>query len=259
MVDSGRYQKVVPELTPQQFSEWCESIGKHQIVHLKGFGSDCRSDFDEEAVAELARYSLLVWDGDPCDSRSFTRLVPRYLAASPSGCVAAFRLSGGKSLEYFHESWRSIALEFPDRVVVVPVNLTVPSVAHGLSFNIAEELLHVQLDGAAATVQQYFLLGRYALRCTGSEQVVALGGGAVAAKEAEAALMEDSHWRIYALTRGRAEKFPTLLDWAEKQTAGNASITLVRVPSELQVTPGTNEPQLGPVEPPCSRRWRSKP
>lgn len=58
------------------------------------------------------------------------------------------------------------------------------------------------------------MLARIALKATRSSHVIALGGGEIVAKEAEASLNEGVHWTVYALSRGRKEEGTTLVDFA---------------------------------------------
>ena len=53
------------------------------------------------------------------------------------------------------------------------------------------------------------------MKVTGSKRVISLGGGGITANEAAVGMREDGvEWCVYALSRGREEKFPTLLNWA---------------------------------------------
>ena len=62
---------------------------------------------------------------------------------------------------------------------------------------------------------------------------MALGGGGIAGNEAEASFADGVQWTVFALSRGKKEAFPSLLDFA---AAHEGPVTLVRGkdPTEAQ-------------------------
>ncbi|CAE7310237.1 MGAT4C, partial [Symbiodinium pilosum] len=157
-----------------------------------------------EAVAAASQCSLLVWDGDDYEETSFTRLIPQYLRSRDNGRVVAFRI--GDSLESFSQSWREVASAHPGRMAVVPVD---PE-------NLMDRLRRYEeeLKDMPPARQRYVMLGRLAIEASGAKQVVALGGGSISQKEAELSCGEDIFWTVFALSRGKPEQAPTLMDWA---------------------------------------------
>jgi len=69
-------------------------------------------------------------------------------------------------------------------------------------------------------------LNRIASKCTKAKQVIALGGGGVAANEAEAGFADGVKWTVYALSRGKKEEYPALCDFAHKNKS-NKMMTFV--------------------------------
>merc|ERR1712194_718023 len=65
-----------------------------------------------------------------------------------------------------------------------------------------------------AKAQDFYNLGRVAMKTTCSKMVLAIGGGGIAAQEADASLLEGVQWVIFALSRGRKEENPSILDGA---------------------------------------------
>jgi len=59
-----------------------------------------------------------------------------------------------------------------------------------------------------------FNLGRIAIKTTGSTKVISIGGGHISGEEAEASLSENVKWAILAVSRGKREASPSILDWA---------------------------------------------
>merc|ERR1712083_1055279 len=77
-----------------------------------------------------------------------------------------------------------------------------------------------------------FVLGRYAMRVSGSTQVIALGGGGITESEARCSTVDrkessdpEVHWQVYAMARAEKPRHPTLCDFAAQQ-AENKFITL---------------------------------
>lgn len=114
--------------------------------------------------------------------------------------------------------------DYPQQVIVVPIDYPViPPSAYNISGEIQEYVAELP-----AWAQEYFALGRIAIKTTKSKQVVALGGGGIAAKEATAGFQDGVKWTVYALSRGRVEEFPTMCDFAREQVGkGNGNIELI--------------------------------
>lgn len=71
---------------------------------------------------------------------------------------------------------------------------------------------------------KFFLLGRLATKISQTTRVVSLGGGGIVGCEMQCGLRDQARWTVYALSRGRQEANPTLLDLAAQQ----AEVELVR-------------------------------
>mmetsp|Transcript_53697 Transcript_53697/g.100628 ORF Transcript_53697/g.100628 Transcript_53697/m.100628 type:complete len:251 (+) Transcript_53697:59-811(+) len=196
----------IEEVRLDDFSDWLAHAKLHasQIVHLKGFGGDVPRFFDKEAVALAAgKFSLLVWDGDELGENSFTRLVPQFLKSGEDRRVVAFRISD--STDSFKKSWKEVAAAFPGRMAVVPVDLA----------GLADRLRRYEaMKDMPPARQKFVMLGRVAIEATGAKQIIALGGGGVSQKEAELSIGEEIRWTVFALSRGKPEQVPTLMDWA---------------------------------------------
>ena len=68
--------------------------------------------------------------------------------------------------------------------------------------------------------QEYYILGRIAIKLTKSKHVVALGGGGIAGEEMAASLDEGVSWTVYAVSRGKKEAYASLMDKAAKTVNG---------------------------------------
>ena len=64
----------------------------------------------------------------------------------------------------------------------------------------------------------FFVLGRAAILATGSKNVVCMGGGGITGWEAEVSMEQGNHqgifWMVFAISRGKPEEFPSVVDWA---------------------------------------------
>ncbi|CAK9036799.1 unnamed protein product [Durusdinium trenchii] len=218
----------IDEVSLERFDHWRERVQEDRVVHIKGFGDSPKSEeacavYDEDALKILHEHcSLLVWDGDDYNPRSFTRLVPKFLALGEDRRAAAFRKSSEPSILGFKKSWSKVAEQFPGRVALVPMDI--PSDPLRL-------LGQVEIRDLPPERAQFVLLGRAAIKVTRAQRVLALGGGLVALKEAELSELDAldasrkaaegqkdvayTKWTVFALSRGRQEKFRTLLDWAK--------------------------------------------
>ena len=79
---------------------------------------------------------------------------------------------------------------------------------------------------------EYYALGRAAIKATGSMFVLCLGGGGIAQKEAEANILDGGSWVVFALSRGRKESNPSVLDWAQKNNNLNVQVVCGKDPNE---------------------------
>merc|ERR1712190_318993 len=97
------------------------------------------------------------------------------------------------------------------RIVVAPIDFPEDAAANGV-----EAEMHEMCGDMPSWAQEYYALGRCAIKATGSKQVVALGGGGIAGNEAQAHFPEGGEWTIYALSRGKKEEYPALCDFAHE-------------------------------------------
>lgn len=185
------------------FGAW-RAANPGELAHLKGFASGTSSCYDSSALRDLWSCSVLSWGGEAPVAAGFTSLVVAFLREKPRRKAVAFcRLEG---IERFRSDWLRVAHEFKGRIAVVAVDLERDAEAMGLGA--------MALSPPERERRELFLLGRVALRATGSKRVVALGGDSVVALEAEASMPENVFWTVYALGRGRKEEEPSLMDWA---------------------------------------------
>lgn len=198
---------------------WRGDVKPEETIHIKGFGAGSVGSFyDQEAIAQLQGHRLLVWDGDAFKDHIFTKLVPMFLAPDPNRWAVAFRMKD--DMEGFRRSWGKVARQFPGRIAVVPVDVE----------GWAREAEYMKVRSLPRQAQLFFLLGRMALKTTGSKRVLALGGGGIAAMEAQASEIEGVEWTVCALSRGKQETGPTLMDWA--LNASNATLLRGKDPDE---------------------------
>ena len=229
-------------------------------VHLKGFGDGMASVHAvvDDALALILPYDAVVWDGDPLKACGFTALVEAYLAAHPTGVAVAFKPRD--AVKTLLRSWQGVIGRWPGRVKVVPVDVRAATDALGLRDEVARSC--AVLPGWART---YYALGRAAMRVSGSARVVALGGGGIAAREAEAGIGEGVAWTVFALGRGKKESHASLCDMA----AAHPQVTLIRGkdPDEALAfsggCPPTKTPprpaRTGPPSPATAARRAKKP
>jgi len=229
-------------------------------VHLKGFGDGMASVHAvvDDALALILPYDAVVWDGDPLKACGFTALVEAYLAAHPTGVAVAFKPRD--AVKTLLRSWQGVIGRWPGRVKVVPVDVRAATDALGLRDEVARSC--AVLPGWART---YYSLGRAAMRVSGSARVVALGGGGIAAREAEAGIGEGVAWTVFALGRGKKESHASLCDMA----AAHPQVTLIRGkdPDEALAfsggCPPTKTPprpaRTGPPSPATAARRAKKP
>jgi len=194
----------------EQFPKWRADVANSQVVHIKGFGSGIGNFYNDDVLALLKDCELLVWDGDDYEATGFTQVVPQFLKLKPSAKAVGFKLN--YEVDIFKESWASVVEDFPERIAVVPVDLVPPDWKDAVPCGVADEMKKV--GDLPLWAQEYFLLGRVACKFTGSKLVISLGGGGISAKEALAGIDDGMEWRIFALSRGRAEQHPTILNFA---------------------------------------------
>eukprot|EP00927_Polykrikos_kofoidii_P062311 TRINITY_DN57117_c0_g1_i1.p1 TRINITY_DN57117_c0_g1~~TRINITY_DN57117_c0_g1_i1.p1 ORF type:complete len:360 (+),score=41.64 TRINITY_DN57117_c0_g1_i1:64-1080(+) len=176
-------------------------------VHLKGFGSGMTPVYVQEALALVLPHDGVVWDGDPLNASGFTALIEEYLAAHPTGIAVAFKPRDAVATVL--RSWRGVMERYPGRLKVVPVDIPVDTDTLGLHDEVVQNC--APLPGWA---QQYYALGRVAIKVSGSRTVVSLGGGGIAAREAEAGVNEGASWTVFAVGRGKKESHYSLCDMA---------------------------------------------
>merc|ERR1711924_309423 len=131
--------------------------------------------------------------------------------------MGAFKIN--YEVDFMKEDWTSVVKEFPGRLFVVPCELIPPDWKDAARYGVTEEMKTV--TDLPDWAQEYFLLGRLAIKVTGSKRVIALGGGGISANEASVGMRDGVEWTVYAVSRGREEKFPTLLNWAAETPGVN--------------------------------------
>lgn len=201
------------------FRRW-RSTNSECIVHLKGFVSGMSACYNEQALDQLASFSILVWDGDLPDDTGFVSLVPAFLYGSPQRRAVAFVTRC--AVDAFQLSWKHRVANFGSQILVVAVDVDSDAKDFGFLSD-----LHCA-PSLPQDAQGVLLLGRIALKATGGQYVVALGGGGVVRREAEASVREGVQWTVYALSRGKQEDFPTLIDWAALHSATGSEEDSVR-------------------------------
>mmetsp|Transcript_51158 Transcript_51158/g.91931 ORF Transcript_51158/g.91931 Transcript_51158/m.91931 type:complete len:241 (+) Transcript_51158:44-766(+) len=207
----------IREVALEDFAAWRAEGPPGDAVHIKGFCSGIGTYYDEDAITFVAKggFTLVVWDGDTLEETGFTRLLPQLLSSHPTLRVAAFRISS--HLESFQKSWQKVAASFPGRFVVVPVELQAPDFAAVRKF--FPDVTWAQIKEMPERRLNYVVLGSLAVQVTGAKNVMALGGGYVALKEAELLDGQGVLWIVFALSRNeKQEEFTTLMDWATKST-----------------------------------------
>ena len=195
-----------------------------KVEHIKGFGSGISTHYDDDALALMRGFDILVWDGDPPNEGGFTRLVPSFLHANPVGTVIAFKYSNHVAMFWKH--WSSIAAQFPDRIFVVPVDSEGDAKRFGVY---ADSQLVNSLPGGK---HHFFILGRIGLKASRCRRVISLGGGSVSRAEASVSMAEGVHWTVFALGRGNKEEHPSLLDYALEAAGPYMDLVRGRDPSE---------------------------
>jgi len=162
----------------------------------------------------------------------FASLIARFLRGDSQRRAVAF-WDGQDGLGSFRRAWRSQALEFHGRIAVVTVDLAsartklrqvAPPLAPGATVRKhdlqALQILQFRVAELPPEDQKAYVLGRIALRATCSQRVLAVGGGAPVALEAEACLVDGGavEWSVYAPGRKFKEQAPTVVDWAARGT-----------------------------------------
>eukprot|EP00401_Gymnodinium_catenatum_P026745 CAMPEP_0117577564 /NCGR_PEP_ID=MMETSP0784-20121206/63489_1 /TAXON_ID=39447 /ORGANISM="" /LENGTH=460 /DNA_ID=CAMNT_0005377073 /DNA_START=156 /DNA_END=1538 /DNA_ORIENTATION=- len=218
----------VQEIHLRDFAAWRARIPNDEVVHLKGFGCSMGDYYDEEAMEKLDDCSLLIWDGEEYSSTGFTKLIPAFLKGRAGRKAAAFCLR--YEVDEFQKCWSSVLRGSMLQVAVVLVDAEPPKFADAEVYRVKRDLNQANSlpDWAAA----YLLLSRIAMKASGAMRVVALGGGNITAMEAQLSVNEGVKWTIFALSRGRKETYPSLLDWAV--TEPRADFVTGKDPNEAQ-------------------------
>jgi len=217
------------------------------IATIKGFGSGLSAACDKAVLCDLSatKCTMLVWDGDPLEDTGFTKMVPQFLQMNPTSKALAFVLD--YEIDDFMESWADTIEQFPHRIRAVAVDMKPPEWQEAADHGITEELKGT--EGLPEWAQEYFLLGRLACKVTGSKKVLSLGGGGISAHEAKASASSGVSWIIYALSRGREEKFPTLADWAAEHPSSAVTLKRNLDPNEaMAFSNESNRKKKGPFD-----------
>ena len=205
--------------TLSDFQLWFANAGL-TVAHIKGFGKGIGSYYDEEAIKELGSYDAIAFDGDPYEEDGFTALIPKFLALAGRRIVIAF-----KTWEDIVEMQSSYTnLKVLHRMIIVRVNI------EKAMETITGE--NSSLGDMPQWAQQYYALGRVAIKATGSMFVLCLGGGSIAQNEAEANIKAGGSWVVFALSRGEKERFPSVMDWAQKNHGHNVQFVRGKDPHE---------------------------
>lgn len=227
-------------LTLTDFYKW-RVTNTGDIMHIKGFASGTSDCYSGSALSALSGCKLLAWTGEAPDATAFTSLVPAFLREAQDNRVLAFQTSGD-GVDRVQATWQKYAKDFRRRVIIVSVDLEKDAVQLGLSCESYEAGRAGRLSDFPPWAQDKFMLGRIALRATGSKRVISLGGGGVVGLEADASLPDNVHWTIFGLARGRKELFPSLMDWAATVDSPNVSFVYWKDPKYADAFAGTAPP-----------------
>lgn len=186
-----------------QFIEW-RNFNQGSIAHIKGFGNGMSNCYNEDAIQQLQEYAIIAWDGDPPTGDGFTALVPKFLMLARDKKALAFKIEDG--VQKLRDKWS------PYLGNCGTASLTIVSVSLRDFWRVKHEQ-HL-VASLPTDAQNFYFLGRLAIGATQARQVISLGGGGIAGLEAEASLRENVRWTVYALSRGRKEEHPSLMDWA---------------------------------------------
>jgi len=200
-----------------------KSMNPMSIVHLKGFGHGLEDKYEEDILKTIARYQVLVWDGDEYETTGFTKMVPKFLDANAQGECVAFKLD--YEVDDFKESWADVIEQYPDRISIVSIDMKLPSLVDAQRLGVLEEMSNAaELPDWA---REYFLLGRVACQATRSSLVISMGGGGISKSEAQAGIAVGVEWEIIDLRRAPSPGNPTDADgWRDEQ--GRALMDWVR-------------------------------
>ena len=192
---AGEAPEAVPldVLDLEGFKKWKAGVAG-DIAHIKGFSNGMAGTYNQEAVEQLKAFSVVAWDGDPLSAGSFTALVEPFLQADPGRKAVAFKKKD--SVEKLQASWQEIAAKFTGRIVVVAVD---PKTDFATLPDLQAE--RGRVSAFPNWSQEFYLLGRVAIKATGSKFVVSLGGGGIAGLEAEASFDDGVQWVVYAQSR----------------------------------------------------------
>ena len=191
------------------------------VAHIKGCDKGMGSYYHEEAIKELGSYDAIAFDGDSYEEDGFTALIPKFLALAGEKIVMAFKIKG----EIAEMQSSDANLDVLHRMTIVGVDM------EKAMDTITSERL--RLGDMPQWALQCYALGRVAIKATGSMFVLCLGGGGIAQNEAEANIEDGGSWVVFALSRGRKESNPSVLDWAQKNKGPNVQFVCGKDPNEL--------------------------
>lgn len=212
-------------LSVSDFLSQRENFGN--IVHIKGFGRGITANWKDRALSAIGQScSAIAWDGDPPKNDSFTALIEIFLRSDSKNVAIAFKDT--EKLDTFSNKWEQQLKEFGSRIIVVYVDKSKDTEMLGLA---GEDSFVKTLPALA---REFYVLGRVAIKCTGSKHVVAVGGGGIAGKEAAVSLNDGVHWTIFAVSRGEHETQETLLDWAKGNPDPNLDFVTGFDPNEAK-------------------------
>lgn len=162
-------------------------LATSRAVHFKGFARGLAADAPSELIKLLSMFDVLVFDGDSLSPDSFTKAIPRAVAAARatgrSLRLLAFKYGSEES--YLLGSWHKAKFQVPlsDVAGALSVSGEGPDMSR-LTLISAPEPIHVVLSyvsverlAVSEAIKHYQALGAHALQLTGAQSVVAWGGG----------------------------------------------------------------------------------
>ena len=196
-------------MTMRQIKESRDQLGR--VVHVKGFNGGLGDYYWEHALAMLDDFDTIAWDGDGYRETSFTELVVRFLRKDGRRRAVAFKL--GTEAQEVSAEWAHVdVVDVWPRIEVVAVDLQA-DYEHYSAERARAERARVP-NTFEPWMKDYVVLGRAAILATGSKRVVCLGGGGITKWEAEFSKGQGIFWTVFAISRGKKEEKPSVVDWA---------------------------------------------